>query len=255
MTKYLLFFFFLFCINYSGCGQASLNDSAAFNAKVSIGGSLNGGNFQRLGLTNNADFNLNTRNRRFGLQSHTQYNFTKVFNVVSENDLLTRTLFYSKLEKRWYAIFIFWYETNKLRQLHPLLQAGPSLEYVWLLQQDNMGGLSLGVTYEHKHFDGFIFNESNYDGNQNINTTRLLARLHGRNKIGISKITFVYDLYYMPSLQYTNNYRIHAESSLDVPVSKHLNLHAGMNYNYESVVITGVKPNDFFTEYGISINF
>ncbi|CAN5310522.1 hypothetical protein BH09BAC4_BH09BAC4_39060 [soil metagenome] len=255
MFNYLIVLVFILGIDYAAYGQASLSDSSAFSAKISIGGSLNDGNFQRIGLTNNADFALNTRNRRFGLQSHTQYNFTKTFGTVSENDLLTRTLFYSKLEKRWYAIFIFWYETNKLRQMHPLVQAGPSLEYVWLLQKDNMGGLSLGATYEHKRFNGSFFNESKYDGSRSININRLFARLHGKNKIGISNVAFIYDIFYMPSLQYNDNYRVHAEASFGVPISKHLNLRAGMNYNYESVVIAGVKPNDFFTDYGISINF
>jgi len=97
--------------------------------KASIGGSLNDGNFQRLGITSNADIAFNTNEGKFGFVNHSQYNYTKTFGAVAENDVLTRTIFYTKFKKNWYALFVFWFETNKLRQLQPLLQIGPSLQY------------------------------------------------------------------------------------------------------------------------------
>lgn len=251
----------LFCIlSFLGIGhfvfgQMLQHDTATVSGTFSLGGSVNGGNFQKVGLVNTGDFFFNTNKEKFGLQNHTQYTYTKTFGEVSENDLLTRTLFYSRFQKRWYATFIFWVETNKLRELHPLVQAGPSVEYAWLLQKRNSSGISLGATYEHKHFYESTFSDAKYNGSQNITTPRLFVRLHGQDKIGISGIVFTYDIYYMPSLQYSNNYRVHAESSLAVPITKWLNLMTSVNYNYESVVIANVKPNDFFMNYGVSVNF
>lgn len=235
-------------------GQLLASDSASFDMKAAIGGSINTGNFQRTGITGNADITYNMEGGKFGFLNHSQYNYSRTSGELAENDILTRTLFYTKLSKRWYALFILWFETNKLRQMQPLVQGGPSLQYVWLSKKDHMSGVSVGATYEHKHYKDHTFNDPQYSTN-NINTTRFFARLHGRNKIGISKLSLAYDIYYMPSFQYHRNYRVHAETTLEVPLSKHLNLHAGINYNYESVVILDVKPNDFFTEYGLSINF
>ena len=218
--KYTFVLYFFLVTGQVSFGQVLNSDSAGIGGKISVGGSINSGNLQRIGLVNTGDFFYKTKGGKFGLESHTQYMYTKTFGALQENDVLTRTLFYSKLNKHWFATLIFWYETNKLRQLHPLIQAGPSVEYAWLLKKHSKGGISVGVTYEHKHFDTYTFSDTKYNGSQNINTPRLFTRLHGQNTIGISKIVFTYDVYYMPSLQYANNYRVHAESSLAVPVTK-----------------------------------
>ena len=252
----ILYLCFLFVIpGLTGYSQAIQGDSAFLSVKISLGGNYNSGNFKKTGLTNSADVTMNNRNDKFGLVSHSQYTYTKTFDLVSENNFLSRTLFYHKFQKRWSAVGIFWIETNKLRQIKPLIQVGGAIQYAWLLNKKGIGGISLGTTYEHKRFLSDTFSEAKYNGDYDINTPRLFIRVAGKNNIGVSNIAFNYDLFYMPSLQYSNNFRYHAEASVSVPVIKHLNIQAGFQYNYENVRIAGIKPNDFFTSYGISLVF
>jgi len=251
--RYLICFFIIFC--FPAHSQDMLHDSASLNVKISVGGDYNSGNFRKLGLVNNADVTMNSRNDRLGLESQNQFVYTKTFGIVAENNLLTRTLFYHTFKSRWSVLGIFWFETNKLRQIKPLIQTGGALRYAWLLNSKSVGTVSLGTTYEHKRFLSQTFSDAQYNGHSDINTPRLFLRVAGKNNIGISNIAFNYDLYYMPSLQYSRNYRYHAEASLSIPVIKHLNIQTGFQYNYENVVIAGIKPDDFFTSYGISIVF
>ena len=78
-------------------------------------------------------------------------------------------------------------------------------------------------------------------------------RLKGRHSVIKNRLVFNYLVNYLPSLAFDKNVRLTSNVTIEVPVSKKVQLRGSFDYNHEGVVAPGVKKDDTRTMVGLVI--
>jgi hypothetical protein len=115
--------------------------------------------------------------------------------------------------------------------------------------------VSLSGVYENTDFAKTTFNESQYNGNQSIQTWRSTFWLFGRHQLANRKLIFHYDFYAQPSVEQSDNLRWQAEVGLDIPLWKGVSFSSNFIYTYESIVTEKQKSQDSILTFGFSYQF
>ncbi len=244
----------LLLLGFFQSGQAQLTeaDTLPFSYQLAVNGSWITGNVERLLLIGAA--NLSTVHERWAFRSSNQYQYGTFGAFQTENDLLSRNFFYLSPQKRVYPYLMGWAERNLRRDFALRYQLGPGVTYTLARSEDRVVKASLTATYEEARFNRDTYVDRSYDGSKTIRTYRATLRLFGQHRLSGGRARLRYELWGQPSLEDANNYRLYGDMFAELPLSKAVFFRTGFNYTYESIVLTGVKRQDTFWVFGLSVS-
>ncbi|ULQ56812.1 DUF481 domain-containing protein [Flavihumibacter rivuli] len=250
MTKRILFILILF-LPLVSAAQLTETDTLPFGYRLTANGSWITGNVERLLLIGTAD--LYTVHEQWAFRTANTYQYGTIAKNLTENDLFSRNFFYLHPRQRFYPYLMAWVETNKRREIALRYQYGPGISWAALSKQDNQLKLSFTLTYESAEYSRNNFGNSRYDNDPFIETFRGTIRVYGQHRLLNNKLKFRYECWGQQSFEDRQNYRLHGEFALELPLTSMTSFRVGYNYNYESIVLEGIKKRDGFLLFGIAV--
>ena len=112
---------------------------------------------------------------------------------------------------------------------------------------------SLTFEYEYTDFRQNLFNRTQFNGNNSINTLRSTIWISGKYELFKKKVILKHQSYYQPFLEDSDNYRWQADLSGEFPVWEFLSFKINYLRTFESIVIQGQEEQDEFLTFGFTL--
>jgi hypothetical protein len=240
----------LFLIPTQSRAQLTETDTLKFGYRATLNGSWITGNLERLLVT--ATLDLSTVHRVWAFRTSNSYQHGTFGKFRTENDLISKNFFYLFPRKAVYPYLMGWMETNLRRSIGFRYQVGPGVSWAFLRKPKHSMKISATATFEETRFERDTFELVAYDGTQMIRTARATARLVGQHSFASGHIRLRYELWGQPSVLDADNFRLHADVAIEVPVHKLIAVRTAFNYNYESVVVAGAFRQDTYWMFGLT---
>lgn len=231
--------------------QINESDTMFFQARLSLSGNWQIGNVEMLALRGKADVSFAPL-KKVVFKSQSSYLYQEFFKRQADEDIFSRNFLYLNPKAKVYPFAIAFLSTNFRREIDFRYFIGFGLTWQVIRHQKHLLKAALSGIYENTDFAKTTFNESQYNGNQFIQTWRTTFWLFGRHQLASRKLVFHYDFYAQPSVEQGDNLRWQAEAGLDIPLWKGLSFSSNFIYTYESIVIEKQKNQDSILTFGFS---
>lgn len=251
MMKSLNIFIAVFIFGQRTYAQLTESDTTKFSWKLSSNGSWLTGNVSRLLILSSAD--LTIIQEPWAIRFSNTYQYGTVSGKLTENDLFSRNFFYLFPRNEVYPYLIGWIETNKRRNFSFRYQIGPGFSWGFVNNKSSSVKISFTATYEMTNYWNSAYSDEKYNGENTIDLLRGTVRLFGKHKLFENKINIAYEAWGQQAFDDKENKRFYGNIVLEFPLTQLLSFRTGHNYYYESLVLSGVKPQDGFLFFGISI--
>ena len=143
--------------------------------------------------------------------------------------------------------------TNYRREIDIRSLYGAGMTYQIINKKEQWLKLSISSEYEQTSFSKTVFNRSEYNGNESINTFRSTLWVNGRYQLFKKKVILNHESYFQPSLEHQNNFRWQADIGLELPVWKFMNFKINYLHTFESIVIENQKQEDTYLTFGVTL--
>lgn len=230
--------------------QLTEGDTLKFGYRLTLNGSWITGNLERLLITATTD--LSTVHDKWAFRTSNSYQHGTFGKFRTENDLISKNFFYLFPKKAVYPYLMGWLETNLRRSIGFRYQVGPGVSWAFVRKENHSMKISATVTFEETRFERDTFEMAAYDGSTRIQTARATARLIGQHRIAEGNLRIRYELWGQPSVIDADNFRLHADLSLEVPIHRFIAVRTAFNYTYENVVVASAFRQDTFWMFGLT---
>ena len=246
ITLFLLHFFSL-----SSLAQLNESDTAKFQLRGGLNGAFQRGNVDLLVIRGRLEIVTNSQKALvFKSQNNSLYQEFSGFKA--DNDVNSRNYLYYKPFRKFYPFSMLYIQTNYRREIDSRWFGG--LGYTWQVVQKPKTTLKISgsLVYESTQFRSDQFNETDYNGSDQISLSRATLYLAGWHKLAESKLSLFYSGYWQPGLDGTPNNRFQLDLGMDFPLWKGLNVTAQYSFSREQVVTTTVLQEDRILTFGLS---
>jgi hypothetical protein len=251
--KYLSIAFTLLVVTCNVKAQINESDTAKFQLRVNVTGNYQQGNVEVLALKSRIDFSYKPiKNFLFKSQNNSLYQ--KFYGVEADNDIFSRNFLYYKPTNKVYPFAIGYVSTNYRRKIDTRYFVGVGATYQALNKKTQSIKLSASAVYEESKFNGMLFNNNKYNGNNKIAVWRSTLYMGGWHYLVDKRLRLYYDAFWQPAFEDGNNYRTQVDVGLDFPVWKGLSLNMLYTYTHENVVIEKIKQDDKILTFGLAYN-
>jgi len=236
-----------------GVAIAQLNesDTAKFHLRLSGTGSWQKGNVDLLVVRGKLELVTNGKNKLvFKSQNNSLYQHFGSFKA--DNDINSRNYLYYQPQKNIYPFAMSFAQTNYRRKVDYRVFGGLGVTYQMLRNSNNIVKLSASIVNERTRFLTNQFNETSYNGNNNITLWRVTMYVSGLHKLLQNKVRLFYNAYWQPAFEPVPNNRVQIDAGIELPVWKGLSVNAQYIYIYEQVVAQKVKQTDRILTFGVS---
>ena len=250
----ILFSFVLLMSNAYSFAQLNESDTARVQLRAGLTGAWQQGNVSLLTLRSRLEAVSNgMKPLVFKTQNNSLYQ--EFGNRKADNDISSRNYLYYRPTNKVYPFAMAYLQTNYRRQISFRWFAGVGA--TWQLVQKPRSNLKLSASlvYEQTQFKSSIYNETVYNGNDQINLWRATAYLSGWHQLFHQRMRLYYTAYWQPALDGNNNYRTQLDAGIDFPVWKGLSFTALYTFAHEEVVVQKVKQDDRILTFGLSYQF
>lgn len=255
-----LFTFMFGLVNVNGAwAKPSPERQTPFKASASIGGMYVTGNFEQILL--NVGGHVSHSQDKMG--NDLLFNGYRIWTKLPNNegytkvgdDLFVATLPFYYLNKKFFILGTARYDSSQLHQLDHRFLMGAGFGFTAVRSKEFLIRLSTGVHYEHAIYpnDDFIVNTTHTENTRTVPRFTLLSNGWYRKKG--KPISFRYVAWLFVNPTDTGDYRININPSINVGVNKFVGINLSVLYNYSSIVLTGVNPMDFRTNFGVTMQF
>lgn len=253
-TLPILCLFVTFFTTQVAVAQINESDTLLFQSRFSLTSAWQTGNVEMLSIRAKLDVSF-APSKKFAFKTQNSYLYQEFFKKRADEDIFSRNFVYLNPQNRVYPFAMAFVSTNFRREIDFRYFAGLGITWQLVRHKNNLLKVALSGIYEKTDFAKTVFNESKYNGNENISTWRATFWLFGKHSILGNKLVFHYDCYAQPSVNQQNNFRGQAEVGFDMPIFRHLSFTTNLIYMYESVVILGQKDTDTILTFGLSYQF
>ncbi|MBE2280478.1 MAG: DUF481 domain-containing protein [Ignavibacteriaceae bacterium] len=250
--KVLKILIIIISLNFSGLSQLTDNDKPGYTFSAGANGNLISGNVERLLIL--ASLSASYLADNWAVKSFNTYQYGEIGNKNTENDFFSRNFFYLYPKSDLYPYIMFWWESNKRKAIDSRYQIGAGITAVLMNKGNTSCKISLTLTHENAVYDGVIFSNSEFNGNNNIAVQRITGRIAGKQPIISGNTHLLYEMWYQADIKNFANNRFYLNASLDFNLYKGLSVRLSYNYNFESVVISRVKKFDSILLFGINFS-
>jgi hypothetical protein len=243
----------ILCLSYLPArAQLNRNDTIPWQVKLTASGSMLDGNVSRLLLMNRLE--VAYADPLWGMSSRDDYQYGTTKHVKTEDDFVSCNFIYLRPQKKVYPFLMGIVETNYRRKIGFRYQLGPGVSYTISSRKNSLVRVSLTGTYEHTRFGGTRFENLSDTLLNTIDVGRLTVRLYGMQRLFDDKLRFTCEFWLQQSVSDRCNYRIYNEEIFEVPFNKNLSFRTALRYSYENIRIQGLKPNDLFWTFGLTLS-
>lgn len=241
---------------FGGIAFAQLNesDTLKFQMRGSVSGSWQVGNVDLLVVRGKFDF-VTQGNKALVFKSQNNSLYQQFGSFKADNDIHSRNYWYFKPQKKMYSFAMFFAQTNFRRKIDYRFFGGIGITYQVLREVNNIVKLSLSLVKEKTRFSAFKFNQTFYNGNNDIALWRGTAYVSGNHKITNIRLRFFYNAFWQPAFEAIANNRVQVDAGVEMPIWKGLSVGAQYLYNYEQLVAEGIKQTDRMMTFGVGYQF
>lgn len=154
-----------------------------------------------------------------------------------------------------YSFAMFFAQTNFRRKIDYRFFGGIGITYQVVNEINNSVKLSVSLIKEKTRFSAFKFNQTYYNGYNDITLWRGTAYVSGNHKISNNTLRLFYNGYWQPAFETVANNRVQVEAGAEMPIWKGLSMSVQYLYNYEQVVAEKIKQTDRIMTFGIGYQF
>ncbi len=202
-------------------------------------------NFQWIFNDSLLDFEIKPR---FSYGEVTQKQNDKIIKgVVQEREQILDLHFGLFSQKKFYGFSFGTLERSNLRKINFRWQTGIGAGWHIFRTQNNNQRLNLTAALLREETDFINPKQADYI------IFRASLRLKGRHVFFNKLLIINHITTYMPSLAFNNNKRLTSNVSVEVPISKRVQLRSSFDYTYEGIVPQNVKKTDTRTLVGLVI--
>lgn len=249
MLKYL-FSFLIFPFLLSA--QINESDTLNIKANLSLTGFYQGGNVETLIFRAKSDFSFKP-SKKMVFKTQNSYVYQEFGKEKADEDILSLNFLYLNPEKRLYPLALGFVSTNFRRRIEARYIAGAGVTYKILDKENNWLKAALTSEYENTNFLTTDFNESEYDGQNSINTFRGTFWVNGKYKLFKEKLILSHEFYVQPSLEESKNFRWRTDLAVELPIWKYVDFKINYIHTFESIVVQGQQREDNFLTFGFTI--
>jgi hypothetical protein len=229
-------------------GQLTETDTMKLNTLLSVNGNLTFGNVERILMFIRAEAVLSSANRKWVFKTQNNYRYGTVKSNRTENDFVLVDYIYHQPFKKTYPFAIASYENNLIKKIRRRVGGGLGITVVPIKNKTSL--LKLSVT---AYFDRTIY-EGAHTNSHVINTTRAAIRIFGWHQLK-ERLTFFYEFIDQMSISKAGSHRLIGAGGFNYRYSEIVDLISRLNYTHEDLTAEGVKPDDWFLTFGISLHY
>lgn len=252
MKKWILILIGTFIAFDTYC-QINESDTVNFALQIQAGGSYQKGNVELTRIANRIGV-LRALEGNLVVKTQNNYLFQKIVGNKADENIESRNFIYYDPQARFYPYALIFISTNFRRELNQRYFGGLGITYQLFNTVKHNLKLSGNVLYEKSEYTLTSYNESSFDGDNEIKSFWHSFYLSGFHRLNAGDIRFVYELYWQQSNDKSVNYRYHIFGGLDFKMIKNLSLQTRYEYTYENVVISGNKTSDTLWTWGLIYN-
>jgi len=236
---------------------AQLNeaDTSAWQTEGNLSLKLNTGNVERLIITPELNVAHVSNAKTWGCSARERYTYGTFGNVISERDLLSRNFVYYRPEQRFYPYLMLWFQTHERQRLGFRYQAGAGVTWGTLRSKQQLLKISATITCEgndYKEGNLTLMADTLVTGYQ---TFRITGRVFGSHVVVNDVMNGYYEALFQQALDNAGNWRVFAESGINIRVTKAFAMRTYMNYEYQTVHVRTERPADLILNVGASYRF
>lgn len=246
-----LAYFFLF-FPFFLIAQINESDSLNLKANLSLTGFWQSGNVETLIFRAKSDFSFKPY-KNWVFKTKNSYIYQEFGKVKADEDILSLNFLYFNPKRKIYPLVLGFVSTNFRREIDIRSLFGAGVTFQILKKNKDWLKLSITSEYEQTRFKKNIFNRSEYNGNESINTLRSTLWVNGKYYLIKDKIILSHESYFQPSLEKGNNFRWRTDLALEFPIWKFLSFKVNYLHAFESIVIENQKQEDQFLTFGLSL--
>lgn len=240
----------LISLNFSVFSQLTDNDKPGFTFSAGVNGNLISGNVERLLILSSLGASYLKDN--WAVKSFSTYQYGKIASKNTENDFFSRNFVYLYPKSGFYPYIMFWWETNKRKAINSRYQIGAGVTTILINKENTSSKISLTLTHENTVYDGVIYLNSEFNGNNKIAAQRITGRISGKQPLISENTHLIYEMWYQADIKNLANYRFYLNTALDFTLYRGLSVRLSYNYNFESIVVCRVKKFDLLFLFGIN---
>ncbi len=237
----------------SAFAQINESDTLLLQHATALTGSLQTGNIEAAALRLKADFSL-APSPVWAVKMQHSYRYQEFFERKADSDFYSRNFLYGWQHRRVYPFALAFVSTNFRRKIDFRYFAGIGATWQLVRQSSHTVKTALSGVYESTRFDARLFNYSEYDGSEKIETWRATFWLFGKHALLNKHLRLYYEAFVQPSLESGNNFRWQTELGLEWPFWKGLSFTANYVFTHENIVVSNVKQDDGLLTFGIAYN-
>lgn len=242
--------FFLFPFFLSA--QTNESDTLKWQADLSLTGIWQAGNVETLIFRAKSDLSYRP-GKKWVFKTRNSYVYQEFGKEKADEDILSLNFLYFNTDQKIYPFLLGFISTNFRRDIDLRSLLGAGVTYQILKHKNSWLKFSISGEYEQTDFASTIFNRTEYNGSESINTLRGTIWINGKYHLFGKKVVVSHESYYQPSLERSNNYRWQADIGLELPIWKFLNFKINYIRTYESIVIESQKEEDSFLTFGFTL--
>ncbi len=245
---FILFLLFPFSI----LAQTVESDDENWKADLTLSGFYQAGNVETIIFRANTNFSFNIFSNTV-FETKNSYVYQEFGNTKADEDILSLNFLNFNPDRRFYPLALLFVSTNFRREIDLRYLYGVGFSYKVFDEGNNTLNLSLSTEFEHTEFRRVDFNRDQYDGESIINTYRGTIWINGSYELVKDKLIVRHESFYQPSLERDSNFRWQADTKIEFPIWKQLDINISYLYTYENVVVAGQKPEDRFITVGFTV--
>ena len=254
MKRLLVFLVILFSWASAAFAQLNESDTLKFQLRASLTGNYQQGNVEVLNVRSRLDFVVKvSKDVVFKSQNNSLYQ--EFYTIKADNDFFSRNYLYYKPENRIYPFAISYISSNYRRKINLRYFAGAGATWQVVNNKKFILKLSASTVYESTNFNGTIYNFSEFDGDEKINTWRGTLYAGGIANLLENHIRLYYSAYWQPSFENSNDSRAEFDVGLDFPIWKGFSFNTHYNYTHEQIVVNKIKQKDRLLSFGLAYNY
>jgi hypothetical protein len=233
-------------------GQLTETDTTKLNTLLSVNGNLTFGNVERILIFTTAEAIVSSENRKWVCKTQNNYRYGTVKSNRTENDVVLVDYLYHQPFKKAYPFMMASYENSLIKKIRHRIGGGLGMTVVPIKNETSL--LKFSVT---AFFDRTIYNTKPIEGAQTnsrvINTMRPAVRIFGWQKLK-GRATFFYEFIDQMSVSKAGSHRLIGAAGFNYGYSERVDLISRLNYTHEDLTAEGVKADDWFLTFGISLH-
>jgi hypothetical protein len=233
-------------------GQLTETDSTKFNTLLSVNGNSAFGNVERILIFTTAEAIVSSENRKWVCKTQNNYRYGTVKSNRTENDFVLVDYIYHQPFKKVYPFVMASYENSLIKRIRHRIGGGLGMTVVPIKNETSL--LKFSVT---AFFDRTIYDTKPIEGAQTssrvINTMRPAVRTFGWHKLN-ERVTFFYEFIDQMSVSKAGGHRLIGAAGFNYGYSEIVALISRLNYTHEDLTAQGVKTDDWFLTFGISLH-